>query len=62
MKISNILDSEWVRSLPDLHIGNFVIWRSGWNFKPDWDKTLWQKSFGKWWIWCGPYIIGWYHD
>lgn len=56
--ISKLLDSELVRSLPDLEYRGWGIVRVGWNFKPDWDRSLHQPSFGRWWVWCGPYLIG----
>jgi hypothetical protein len=34
----------------------------GYNFRPDWDKSLRQPWFGRWWVWLGPYVIGWPRD
>lgn len=57
--IARILDSRYVRSLPNIKIHGFVVNRCGWNFRPNWDKSLAQPWFGRWWLWLGPYIIGW---
>lgn len=35
------------------------IRRMGYNFRPDWDKSIRQPWFGWCWVWLGPYMIGW---
>lgn len=37
----------------DIRIGGFMIYRAGWTTKD------YAKMRGRWWIWVGPYVIGW---
>lgn len=30
-----------------------AFYRAGWKERGDW-----QRRFGKWWVWIGPYVIG----
>lgn len=56
--IGRILDSRAVRALPDINVRGWGINRVGWNFRPDWDPSLCQPWYGRWWVWLGPYVIG----
>jgi hypothetical protein len=30
-----------------------LVYRAGWKERGDW-----KSRFGKWWVWIGPYVIG----
>ena len=47
-----------MKSFEELTWRGWGIVRVGWNFRPDWDKSLAQPWCGKWWVWLGPYVIG----
>lgn len=49
----NILDSGFAMSLPDIQVGQWVIYRVGW--APLVDPPV---KRGRWWVWLGPYLIG----
>lgn len=40
------------------NICRWGAWRIGYNFRPDWDRSLRQPWCGRWWVWIGPWIIG----
>lgn len=49
----NYLDSRIVRSLPDVSVGGWGIWRAGW---PSLEVPPIKR--GRWWLWIGPYLVG----
>jgi len=56
--MTNFFDWRIIRMIPNVSVFGWGIYRIGWNFRPDWDESLKQPWFGKWWVHLGPYVIG----
>lgn len=51
--MGSILDSRLIRSLGDVSVGRWGIWRVGWP-----SRVNPPVRRGHWWLWIGPYLVG----